>query len=176
MLHGRRGADSLGIRAVGNRWHAHWIDTMRTHAAACLIGMTLASLAVAAAPPQYFGAAPAAAGTAPPFSEAVLVGDTLYVAGHVGIDPKTQQAVAGAELEAHAVLDAVQHTIEAAGMTMDDLVSVTVYCTDLQLYDAFNAVYRGYFHGHFPTRAFIGVDKLVRGAHFEVAGIAAKPR
>ncbi len=150
---------------------------MHTRAVACLIGMTFASLVVAdAPPPKYFGAAPAAASTAPPFSEAVLVGDTLYVAGHVGIDPKTQQAVVGADAEAHAVLDAVQHTLEGSGMTMDDLVSVTVYCTDLQLYDAFNAVYRGYFHGHFPARAFIGVDKLVRGAHFEVAGIAAKAR
>jgi 2-iminobutanoate/2-iminopropanoate deaminase len=90
------------------------------------------------------------------------------------MDPKTQQAVVGTEAEAHAVLDAVKHTIEEAGMTMDDLVSVTIYCTDLQLYDAFNAVYRGYFHGHFPARAFIGIDRLVRGAHFEVTGIATK--
>jgi len=150
---------------------------MHVRTVACLIGMTLASPALADGPPrQYVGAGAAAGNTAPPFSEAVLVGDTLYVAGHVGIDPKTQQAVAGADAEAHAVLDAVQHTIEASGMTMDDLVSVTVYCTDLQLYDTFNAVYRGYFHGHFPARAFIGVDKLVRGAHFEVAGIATKPR
>jgi 2-iminobutanoate/2-iminopropanoate deaminase len=59
---------------------------------------------------------------------------------------------------------------------MDDLVSVTVYCTDLQLFDSFNAIYRGYFHGHYPARAFIGVAALLRGAHFEVAGIATKPR
>jgi 2-iminobutanoate/2-iminopropanoate deaminase len=53
---------------------------------------------------------------------------------------------------------------------------VTVYCTDLQLFDSFNAIYRGYFHGHYPARAFIGVAALLRGAHFEVAGIATKPR
>ena len=57
---------------------------------------------------------------------------------------------------------------------MDDLVSVTIYCTDLDLYDRFNAVYRSYFHGHYPARAFIGVGRLVRGAHFEIAGVAAK--
>ena len=57
---------------------------------------------------------------------------------------------------------------------MDDLVSVTVYCTDLSLYDGFNAVYRGYFHGQYPARAFIGVNQLVRGAHFEIAGVAVK--
>lgn len=140
-----------------------------------MIGILCASTAGAAAPPrEYIDPGSAAGSTAPPFSEAVLVGDTLYVAGHIGMDPKTQQAVVGTEAEAHAVLDAVKHTIEEAGMTMDDLVSVTIYCTDLQLYDAFNAVYRGYFHGHFPARAFIGIDRLVRGAHFEVTGIATK--
>jgi len=50
-----------------------------------------------------------------------------------------------------------------------------VYCTDLELYDKFNGVYRTYFHGQFPARAFIGINKLVRGARFEVAGIAVKP-
>jgi 2-iminobutanoate/2-iminopropanoate deaminase len=73
-------------------------------------------------------------------------------------------------------MDAVKHTIESAGFQMDDLVSVTVYCTDLDLYDAFNSVYRTYFHGKFPARAFIGVKSLVRGAHFEVSGIAIRPK
>ena len=72
------------------------------------------------------------------------------------------------------VMDAVKRTVESAGLRVDDLVSVTVYCTDLQLYDTFNTVYRTYFHGHYPTRAFIGTDKLLRGAHFEVQGIAIK--
>jgi 2-iminobutanoate/2-iminopropanoate deaminase len=57
---------------------------------------------------------------------------------------------------------------------MDDLVSVTIYCTDLDLYDGFNAVYRSYFHGHYPARAFIGASRLVRGAHFEIEAVAAK--
>lgn len=73
-------------------------------------------------------------------------------------------------------MDAVKHTLEKAGLQMDDLASVTVYCTDLALYDTFNVVYGGYFHGHHPARAFIGVARLLRGAHFEVAGIAVKPR
>jgi reactive intermediate/imine deaminase len=117
---------------------------------------------------------PGAMGATLPFSEAIMAGGTLYVAGHIGMDPKTQRAVEGTEAEAHAVLDAVQKTVESAGLHMDDLVSVTVYCTDLSLYDAFNGVYKTYFHEHYPTRAFIGVASLVRGAHFEVAGIATK--
>jgi len=124
---------------------------------------------------QYVEPPAPATGTAPPFSEAVVVGDTVYVAGHIGLDPKTQKAVDNVDGEAHAVLDAVKKTVEASGLTMDDLVSVTVYCTDLALYDAFNTIYRGYFHGHYPARAFIGVASLVRGAHFEVAGVATKP-
>jgi 2-iminobutanoate/2-iminopropanoate deaminase len=112
---------------------------------------------------------------AAPFSKAIMAGDTLYVSGHIAADPATGQAPTNVETETKQVLDDVKHTIEQAGLSMDDLVSVTVYCTDLALYDKFNAIYRGYFHGQFPTRAFIGVDKLLRGAHFEVAGIAVSP-
>jgi 2-iminobutanoate/2-iminopropanoate deaminase len=124
---------------------------------------------------RYFEQTPSAPSTALPFSQAVMVANTLYVAGHIGADPKTQKVDPQVDAEAHAVMDAVQHTIASAGLQMDDLVAVTVYCTDLELYDAFNAVYRTYFHGHYPARAFIGVKSLVRGAHFEVSGIATKP-
>ena len=110
-----------------------------------------------------------------PFSNGVMVGETFYVAGHIGIDSATGQAAANIDNEARLVMDSVQHTLEQAGLKTDDLVSVTVYCTDLELYDKFNAVYRTYFHGHYPARAFIGINKLVRGAHFEVAGVAVKP-
>ena len=118
---------------------------------------------------------PVSPGSAPlPFSDAVRSGDTLYVAGHIGIDPHTGNAPPDPKLEARLVMDAVKHTVESAGLTMDDLVSVTVYCTDLQLYDTFNAVYRSYFHNHYPARAFIGSGKLLREGHFEVQGVAVK--
>ncbi len=140
-------------------------------AAACLPAtLQAADTGVAQPAPPKSDAHPAA-----PFSKAIMAGDTLYVSGHIAADPATGQAPTNVETEAHQVLDDVKHTIEQAGLTMDDLVSVTVYCTDLELYDKFNAIYRGYFHGQFPTRAFIGVNKLLRGAHFEVAGIAVSP-
>jgi 2-iminobutanoate/2-iminopropanoate deaminase len=133
--------------------------------------------ALAAEPTRHNVAAPpAGTAPAPPFSEGVMVGGTFYVAGHIGMDPATQQAAADVDTEAHLVLDAVKQTLGEAGLTMDDLVSVTVYCTDLKLYDGFNSIYRGYFHGAFPARAFIGVNQLVRGAHFEIAGVAVKSR
>jgi 2-iminobutanoate/2-iminopropanoate deaminase len=114
--------------------------------------------------------------TSPPFSNGVMAGDTFYLAGHLGLDTATGQAAADVDTEAKLVMDAVQKTLAGAGLAMDDLVSVTIYCTDLELYAKFNAVYRGYFHGHFPARAFIGVSKLVRGARFEIAGTAVKSK
>ncbi|MGE0581318.1 MAG: RidA family protein [Steroidobacteraceae bacterium] len=109
-----------------------------------------------------------------PFSDGVRVGDTLYVAGHLGLDAKTQLAPADVELEARLVMDGVKRTVESAGFTMDDLVTVTVFCSDVSLYDTFNRVYRGYFSKGFPARAFIGSGTLVRGARFEVLGVAVK--
>jgi 2-iminobutanoate/2-iminopropanoate deaminase len=143
-----------------------------------LILLTIAVLLVpppAGAANRSYVEHPVTPGSAPlPFSDAVRSGDTLYIAGHLGLDAQTGNAPADPALEARLVMDAVKHTVESAGLTMDDLVSVTVYCTDLQLYDTFNTVYRSYFHGHYPARAFIGSGKLLRGAHFEVQGVATK--
>jgi reactive intermediate/imine deaminase len=109
-----------------------------------------------------------------PFSDAVVAGNTLYIAGTIGVDPKTDQAPSDVELEARLVMESVRHSVEGAGFKMDDLVSVQVFCTDLALYETFNKVYRSYFHGHFPARAMIGAAKLLRNAHYEVMGIAVK--
>ncbi|HEY2683902.1 MAG TPA: Rid family hydrolase [Steroidobacteraceae bacterium] len=112
--------------------------------------------------------------TSSPYSLGVMAGGAFYVAGHLGIDPSTGQVASDVEHEAHYVLDQVKSTLQKAGLSMDDLVSVTIYCTDLSLYEKFNGIYRGYFHEHYPARAFIGVDKLVRGAHFEIQAVAVK--
>ena len=143
--------------------------------AGIMVSMAL-SLAAGAASDDSRYILPPSSGTGAslPFSEAVWSGNTLYVAGHLGLDPKTQQAPADAALEAKLVLDGIQDTLKRAGLSMDDLVSVTVYCSDLKLYDSFNAVYKGYFHGNYPARAYIGVAALLRGAHFEVQGVATK--
>jgi 2-iminobutanoate/2-iminopropanoate deaminase len=143
-----------------------------------VVGLSISAATLAAdAVPQYVPApSPTGSGTAAPFSEGVMAGGTFYVAGHIGMDPATQKAASNVDTEAHLVMDAVKKTLSEAGLSMDDLVSVTVYCTDLSLYDSFNAVYRGYFHGPYPARAFIGVNQLVRGARFEIAGVAVKSR
>jgi reactive intermediate/imine deaminase len=109
---------------------------------------------------------------APAFSEGVATGGVFYIAGHIGRDPATNRVPADAEAEARMVMDGVQQTLNSAGLTWEDVVSVTVYCTDLALYDRFNQVYRGYFHGPYPARAMLGVKDLLFGAHFEIAGVA----
>jgi 2-iminobutanoate/2-iminopropanoate deaminase len=111
-----------------------------------------------------------------PFSEAVLVGDTLYVAGHIGTDQKSGQAPADLDQEMKLLFDAFRADMAEANFKMDDLVSVRVYCTDLALYGKFNTAYRAQFGKDLPARAFIGVASLLRGGHFEMEGVAVKSR
>ncbi len=122
---------------------------------------------------RYISPRSAADSTALPFSGAVLVGNTLYLSGTIGLD-ENQHVPSTAEAEARLVLNSMQSTLEAAGMTMDDLVSVQVFCSDVAHYAAFNAVYRTYFTREFPARAFVGVGTLLFEARFEVQGIAVK--
>jgi 2-iminobutanoate/2-iminopropanoate deaminase len=106
-----------------------------------------------------------------PFSSGVLVGNTLYIAGTTGVDPGTKGPVT-AEEEAHLVMKQVKQVVEQGGMTMDDIVSLQVFCTDLANYDTFNSVYKTYFHGDYPARAFVGASHLLFGARYEVMGVA----
>ena len=109
-----------------------------------------------------------------PYSHAVVAGETIYVAGTIGVDPDTGKPPADPMAEARLALDGMKAKLELAGASMDDLVSVQVFCPDLSLYESFNEVYRTYFEDGFPARAFIGSGPLLRGGRFEINGIAAK--
>ena len=110
-----------------------------------------------------------------PFSHIVTTGETIYVAGTLGLDPETSRPPKDPKDEARLALDGVKAKLALADASMDDLVSVQVFCPDLELYDAFNEVYAGYFSkGNYPVRAFIGSGPLLRGARFEINGIAYK--
>ena len=109
-----------------------------------------------------------------PFSDGVLVGNTLYIAGHLGFDLKTGKLPEDVEQEARTVLDAMKSILSEAGMTMDDLVFVQIFCPDVSLYAKFNDVYKSYFGADYPARAFVGSGPLLRGAHFEMNAIAVK--
>jgi enamine deaminase RidA (YjgF/YER057c/UK114 family) len=108
-----------------------------------------------------------------PFSGAVLAGETLYLSGTLGLGANRQRPDTP-EAEATNVLNSVKTQLEAAGMTMDDLVSVQVFASNTAEYDAFNRVYRTYFTREFPARAFIGAGPLLFGARFEVQGVAVR--
>jgi len=110
---------------------------------------------------------------APPFSGAVRVGDTLYLSGAIGLDENNEVPDDPAE-EARLVMDAIRSSVEAAGMTMDDLVYVQIFCSDVSHYGAFNQVYRSYFTRKYPARAFLGAGTLLFDARYEVQGIAVK--
>jgi 2-iminobutanoate/2-iminopropanoate deaminase len=109
-----------------------------------------------------------------PFSPGLTLGDTLYVSGHLGVDPAVGKAPDDPEEEAREVLHSVELTLKEAGMSMDDLVYVEVYCTDLKLYGVFNKAYASTLKSPYPARDFIGVKDLLFGAHFEVMGIAVR--
>ena len=129
--------------------------------------------------PMAAGPLPAGAVSAkggPAFSAAVMAGDTLYISGMVDLDPVTGKPPPNPTVGAKLILDRMKQTVEQAGMSMDDLVWVQVFAADLHTYAAFNEVYRSYFKGPLPARAFIGAGSLLAGAHFEVMGIAVKPK
>jgi reactive intermediate/imine deaminase len=108
------------------------------------------------------------------FSNAILVGDTLYISGNIGLDPKTGNAPEKIEDEIKLLLDSYKTLLTQAGFTMDDLVYVQISCTDLAYYDKFNAAYKAHFTMDLPAREFIGVASILRGGHFEMQAIAVR--
>jgi 2-iminobutanoate/2-iminopropanoate deaminase len=123
-----------------------------------------------AAPSKHFAGAPNAA-----YSAALEQGNTLYISGTAdGRDPDTGKPPADAKRGAKVVLDNVQKILQQAGYTMDDLVWVQIFATDLKDYADFNTIYKTYFKGPLPARAFIGAGSLLGNAHFEVMGMAVK--
>jgi enamine deaminase RidA (YjgF/YER057c/UK114 family) len=72
------------------------------------------------------------------------------------------------------LLDGLRQVLAAAEMTMDDLVHVQIYTPDVSLFDSFNAIYRTYFTGDLPARAFIGSGPLLFGARFELVAVARR--
>jgi 2-iminobutanoate/2-iminopropanoate deaminase len=107
-----------------------------------------------------------------PFSDAVLVGDTLYLSGRIGIEPATGLAPADVGEELRLLLDGFEAVLGQAGMTMEDLVWVQVFSPDISLWERFNAAYRERFSKDLPARAFIGSGPLLLGGRFEMMGVA----
>jgi 2-iminobutanoate/2-iminopropanoate deaminase len=118
--------------------------------------------------------APAAIG---PYSQAIRVGRTVYVSGEIAIDPTTNQFMTGASIEDQTdrVLKNLAGILTAAGLTLDDVVSTTVYLSDLNDFANMNQVYATYFKNAPPARATIQVAGIPRGAKVEISAIAVAP-
>jgi 2-iminobutanoate/2-iminopropanoate deaminase len=117
-------------------------------------------------PPSGFGPLP--------FSSGVLMGNTFYLAGHIGFDPATRKVPDVLEREIALLMTSLQETLAKAGLNLNDLVYVQIFCSDVSLFERFNAAYSTYFTPPFPARAFIGSGPLLLGAHFEIQGIAVR--
>lgn len=111
-----------------------------------------------------------------PFSDGVLVGNTLYLAGRLGLDPQTGRPPADPADEARLLLEGFRAVLAEAGMTMGNLVFVQVFCADVALFDTWNQVYRSFVPEPFPARAFVGSGPLLFDARFEMQAIAVKRR
>jgi reactive intermediate/imine deaminase len=116
--------------------------------------------------------APAAIGT---YSQAVEVGNTLWVSGQIPLDPATKELVPGGiDAQIHQVFKNLRAIITAAGAGFDDVVKATVFLTDLSHFALVNQIMAEYFREPYPARAAVGVASLPRGAQVEVECIVAR--
>ena len=110
-----------------------------------------------------------------PFSEAVRVGDTLYLSGQIGVKPGTLELVPGGmKAEAKQVLENIRTSLEAHGWALRDVVKCTVMLADMADWPAFNEVYKTVFAAPYPARSALGANGLALGARVEVECIAAR--
>ena len=112
-----------------------------------------------------------------PYSQAIRAGKTVYLAGQIAIDPKTKQLMAGGSIEDQTklVLENLKAVLAADGLTMDHVVSTTVFMKDLNEFAKMNDVYATYFKANPPARATVEVARLPRDVKVEIAAIAVAP-
>jgi|SRR5688572_312433 2-iminobutanoate/2-iminopropanoate deaminase len=148
----------------------------RTFAATILAAFT--ATAIAGSPPavEFLNSGKITPATLP-FSEAVRVGDTLYLSGQVGVKPGTLElAPGGIRGEARQALENIKTTLGTHGYSMRDVVKCTVMLADIAEWATFNEVYKAYFSPPYPARSAFGTNGLAIGARVEVECVAVRPR
>ena len=116
--------------------------------------------------------APAAVG---PYSQAIRVGDLIYTAGQVPIDPATGKLVEGdIQAQTRQVIQNLKEVLEAAGSSLDNVVKTTVFLQDINDYAAVNEVYGSFFGNSAPARSAVQVAALPLGAHIEIEVVAIR--
>ena len=111
-----------------------------------------------------------------PFSDGILAGNTLYVAGQEGTDESNKPVAGGIGPETTAALDNIQKVLKAAGFELKDVVSVTVYLADIREFPDMNKVYKSVMPDPKPARATVQVAALVYNARIEISAIAVKSK
>jgi 2-iminobutanoate/2-iminopropanoate deaminase len=111
-----------------------------------------------------------------PFSDGVVAGNTLYIAGQEGTDDSDKLVAGGIGPETTAALENVQKVLKAAGFELKDVVSVTVYLADIHEFPDMNKVYKGVMPDPKPARATIQAAALVNNARIEISAIAVKQK
>ncbi len=110
-----------------------------------------------------------------PYSQAILIDNTLYVSGQIGIDPFTGAfAEGGPEAQVRQIMQNIQAILKEAEMDLTSIVKVTIFLSDIKLYDAMNTVYATYFHQDPPAREAIAVKGLPKNADVEISCIAVR--
>jgi reactive intermediate/imine deaminase len=126
------------------------------------------------AKPEYLNSGKVLPATLP-FSEAVRVGNTLYLSGQIGVRPGTLALVPGGmTAEARQTMENIRTTLTAHGYGMSDVVKCTVMLADMADWPAFNAVYQTFFTPPFPARSALGANGLALGARVEVECMAVR--
>jgi 2-iminobutanoate/2-iminopropanoate deaminase len=111
-----------------------------------------------------------------PFSDGIVAGNTLYIAGQEGTDDSGKLAAGGIGPETTAALDNIQKVLKAAGFELKDIVSVTVYLADIHEFPDMNKVYKGVMPDPKPARATVQAAALVNNARIEISAIAVKQK
>jgi len=111
-----------------------------------------------------------------PYSQALIVGNQVYISGQTGTDPAQGKLVSGGCLaEAEQVMQNLKAVLQACGCTFDDVVKVTIFLRDFELFPQVNQIYQQYFKPPYPTRSTVGVTNLANQARIEIELWAVLP-
>ena len=109
-----------------------------------------------------------------PYSQGIIIGNTVYVSGQIPVDPKTGTMADTVEAQAHQVFKNLTGVLAEAGLTLDNVVKTAVFLADLNDFAAVNAIYESYFTAPFPARSCVQVAAIPKGAKLEIECIAVK--
>jgi 2-iminobutanoate/2-iminopropanoate deaminase len=154
--------------------------TMQARMSRLFIGAVAVALIIGGAGPRSYSQERKAVNLSParglPFSDAIVAGNTLYVAGQEGTDDSGKLAAGGIGPETTATLENIQKVLKAAGFELKDVVSVTVYLADIHDFGDMNKVYKSVMPDPKPARATIQAAALVNNARIEISAIAVKQK